>query len=272
MKRLLNKLIPPLIYDFLLTILSLILSIVCILKGSLFKKVCISKRNNKVVILGTGPSINKINFKKILKQNDFDFYSLSNFYLHKDIKKINPVAHFIAGLDNSISKSDFNKWMVNINKKLPKDTVIVTDIKNKKFLKNKFNNRNIFYINTIKRKSFFSINIKLMVPKPQSIPLLALPVAIDMKYKEIYMAGCDHDILKYFGKDIKNFYTNDKDLRKNLTSKSYWSNKNIINELESNINLFKQYEQYKKYSVRKKLNIYNLSKDSWLKYFPYKKI
>ena len=272
MKKILNKLIPPLIYDFLLTILSLILSVVSILKGSLFKKICIRKRNNKVVILGTGPSINKLDFKKILKQNNFDFFSLSNFYLHKDIKKINPVAHFIAGLDNSVSKSDFNKWIENINKKLPKDTAIVTDIKNKKFLKNKFNNRSIFYIQTIKRKSFFCINIKLILPKPQSIPLLALPFAIGMKYDEIYLAGCDHDILRFYGKDIKNFYSKEKDIRKNLTSKSYWSDKNIINELESNINLFKQYEQYKRYSARKKLNIYNLSKDSWLKYFPYRKI
>ncbi len=272
MKKILNKLIPPLIYDFLLTTLSSILSILYILKGALFKKIKIKKRNNKVVILGTGPSINTIDFKKILKQNDFDFYSLSNFYLHKDIKKINPVAHFIAGLDNSVSKNDFNEWIENINKKLPKDTAIVTDIKNKKIIKNKFNTRNVFYIKTIKRNSFFNINIKLMVPKPQSIPLLALPFAIGMKYEEIYMAGCDHNILKYFGKDIKNFYTKEKEIRKNLTSKSYWNEKNIIDELESNINLFKQYEQYKKYSVRKKLNIYNLSKDSWLKYFPYKKI
>ena len=65
-------------------------------------------KNQRCFILGTGPSINKIDINK-LKNEKCIF--LSQFYLHKDYQNINPSYHLFSGLSphpNIHIKKDLN--------------------------------------------------------------------------------------------------------------------------------------------------------------------
>ena len=265
------KLIPPLLKSFLLSLISSLIGTFNLIFISKFRKHELHKLKikKKAIILGTGPSIQKINFDNV-QLNNFDVFTLSNFILHPKIKKINPGFHCIAAYSNDVDYDDYMEWLKLINKKLPSETSIITDSKNKNKFINVFKGRKIFYIKTFKQIHFNNFELNKTIPKPCSVPLLALPCALKMGYKEIYLGGCDHNTLKFYKEDILNFYKKENDIRKNLTNKKYWKKTSLISELTANKNLMIQYYNYYKYSTRNNIKIYNLSKESWVDYFPHK--
>jgi hypothetical protein len=217
-----------------------------------------SKKNKKLLILGGGPSLLKLekikNYK--LKKN-FEVMGMAYFNKYSNIKLI---PNYIISADNTFLVQNSSRKFMKKN--------IFTKSKNKNILKYiQKHNINLFlpleYSNTYKhlkinanfflsRNSiFFTKNINPLFPlgvPPMSF-FYALSIGIFMGYKEIYLLGLDNTYPKDVWVDDKNklynieryakeFYLSDQSMRyKNITSMYY-----EISMIFYGLNLYKQFQ------------------------------
>ena len=262
----LKKILPHFLLDFFFTFLIYINFYILsdnkvLAKNKLLKK---TKKNKAGVLLATGPSIKYQNLKKL---KNFDCFSLSSFFFHKDIKIIKPKFHFLAPYHKPIFINDWIKWIKLADHLLPKETKIVLSIKDKNRIERfkLFKNREIFYLyfsSFIKIKN--TIDITKPLPPLCTGPLMVLPFMIYMGYKTIYLVGCDSDNLKNYSRNIQNFYSQKLEVKRG--SDKPWK-LGIIKELENNLRVFNEFNNYKIFCKKNNIKIINLSKDSWLDFF-----
>ena len=263
-----KKICPPILFDYLLQIIIKI----CFLffpKQILKKnKILKNSANGKVgFLLATGPSINKQDLTKLKKH---DCFSISSFFFHKDIKEISPNYHFLAPYHKPLIIEDWIDWINLADNNLPKNTKFVLSIRDLKNIK-KFNllkNREVIYLYFSKFVKVKNIDITKPLPDMQTHPLMVLPFMIYMGYQEIYLIGCDSNNLKNYGKKIENFYDQKLEVKK---GSDYPWQAGIIKELENNLAVFKQFNNYKKLAEEMNIKIVNLSEDSWLDFLEKKK-
>lgn len=224
------------------------------------------KTKKRAFLLATGPSIKSQDLTLLEGE---DCYSISNFYLHDDINTINPKLHFFAPYHLPLILENYIDWLKTADAQLPPETSIVLGYKESELVKKHklFPNRKVFYLFLDRVKPTFPLKLSSPLPNPKTGPQMILPVLINMGYEEIYLVGCDHTVLRDFGKTITNFYSPEKDMRKNATSGEAWPN--ILSQLEGNASLFRLYYEYahllnKNYPSTK---VYNLSEDTWLDCF-----
>lgn len=219
----------------------------------------------RAFILATWPSINDNDLKELKWE---DCFSVSNFFLHDDINIINPKYHFFAPYHKPLILENYVERLKQADKTLPKNTKIFLWHTTKQYVDkyNLFPDRevNYLYLSPFSLKS--NTNIGYPILSPASWPLMIFPVLFYMWYSEIYLLWCDHNTLKTYWWNRNDFYDRKKDIRKNAADKNWWM-WNIIEELESQLWMFKQYRYYKAIAEKKWVKIINLSKDSWLDIF-----
>ncbi len=235
-------------------------------KNGVWKNAGAGKR---AFLLATGPSIKQEDLSVLSGE---DCFSLSNFFLHEKIKTINPVFHFFAPYHEPLDLNDFIVWMRNADQELPPSTKVFLGLSDKPLVEKHrlFSNREVFYLH-FSNTPYFKNKVDLQFPvlKPISGPLMILPVLIYMGYKEIYLLGCDHTVMRDYKKNITHFYDNTKDVRKNASDINSWEG--IINSHKYSLAVFLQYLFYKTITHRsKKTTIINLSQDTWLDFFDQK--
>jgi hypothetical protein len=223
------------------------------------------KSNRIAVICATGPSVSNVDFGKFF---DADFYSVSNFFLHDEIDDIAPKVHCFAPYHEPLIKEEFISWLQKSDNCLPESTKILLSISDKEMIEeNKlFLNRDVIYVALEKAQFGRMPNITKPLMKPQTSPLMLLPVIMQMKYEEIYFVGCDHNILKNYGGVVDNFYESRMDVRNNATSGDNWK-AGIIKHLSNATNVFEQYKFY--IDLGEDVKFFNTSKDSWLDFIEY---
>lgn len=216
--------------------------------------------NKPCFVLATGPSINE---QDLTKLEGKDCFSISNFFLHKDIKIIKPKLHFFAPYHEPLILENYIDWLRLADKKLPKETNIVLGLANYGLAKkyNLFPNRKIYYLDLL---NTWDINTDLtkQVIEPQTGPIMILPVLDYMGYSEINLIGQDMNRLKDYQGTTQNFYKNDP--RKNATDGAAWED--IIVELKRTCKMFEQFKAYNDYFKSKGKKLINLSPDSWLSF------
>lgn len=214
-------------------------------------------------ILATGPSIKQQDLTKLQGE---DVFSISNFFLHKDINIIKPKFHFFAPYHEPLILENYINWLKLADEKLPRETNIVLASCNEYLVKEYglFPTRTIFYVDLkpIDLESPLNTDITLPVMAPQTGPIMILPVCDYMGYKEIYLVGQDMNRLANYGGTTQNFYDNDP--RKNATDANNWID--IIPEMERTLIMFKQFKKYADYFQQKEIKFYNLSPASWLSF------
>lgn len=222
--------------------------------------------NKRAFLLATGPSVNRQNLKLLV---DEDCFSVSNFFLHKDIEIIKPKIHFFAPYHEPLVLENYVDWLKQADKILPKETKICLGHTTKEIVEKYclFPDREVFYIylTKIKPNNFFSIDLTGPIMGPQTGPLMIIPALLYMGYKEICLIGCDHTVLRDYKKTINNFYNQKEDIRINATNGNSWDD--ILSSHKYSINIFYQYKIYQKIANRNKVEIINLSDDSWLDMF-----
>lgn len=92
-------------------------------KKLLGKNICLkTKGRGKVAfLLATGPSVKNENLKVLAGK---DCYSASNFFLHEDIKTINPKFHFFAPYHEPLILENYIEWLRKGDRDLPAETKI----------------------------------------------------------------------------------------------------------------------------------------------------
>ncbi|URZ00938.1 hypothetical protein CLAUR_009260 [Clostridium felsineum] len=222
--------------------------------------------NKRAFLLATGPSIKLEDLKKLEGE---DCYSVSNFFLHKDIEAICPKIHFFAPYHKPLILENYIEWLKVSDSKLPKTTNICIEISNRRFVEDFkiFKDRKVSYVKFTDNPNKKEVDLTSDMLGPQTSPIMVLAMLIYMGYEKIYLLGCDHTVLRDYGKVTRNFYEKNEDMRKNSTDNKAWFG--IIEYLEATKKMFLQYKFYKEMIENKAISIVNLSRDSWLDLFPF---
>ncbi len=226
-------------------------------------------RSRRAFLLATGPSL-KLEDLTLLAGEDC--FSLSNFFLHKDLGVARPKYHFFAPYHKPLILENYIDWLREADSKLPTETGIFLGHCGLPLVEeyNLFLNRKVCYLYFSEAASRKGVDLTRPVLTPQTGTIMILPVLFYMGYSEIYLLGCDHTVLRDYGGVVKNFYSENLDPRTNATNGKCWTD--IVRAHQSSMNVFIQYEFYKNLMDDQEVNIWNLSKDSWLASFPFKKL
>ena len=221
-----------------------------------------TKKGKKCFVFANGPSINLLDYEKVLKYQKlgFDVICMNSYIVSKMAEKVVPNYYVLSDpLSFGVTKKEVpedliktQEKQINILNKLNISVFIPAEYSNS----NLFNNYYIFYN--------FRNRFKLFVDptKPTGFPTTtahkALTIACYLGYDEIYICGFDHDFVKNILVDENNnpyFLINhyyDIDVKTKITHET---GKNVSILLWEQHQLFKNLERFKKY------NIINLDKN-----------
>jgi hypothetical protein len=198
-----------------------------------------------------------------------DCFSLSNFFLHDDIDVVRPSYHFFAPYHAPLVLENYIDWLREADRRLPLNTAIVLGHSGlplvEKYLL--FPERTIYYLYLSESVSMKRVDLLKPVMTPQTGTIMILPVLIYMGYSEIYLLGCDHNVLRNYGGRVENFYQASQEIRENATNEKSWVG--IVDTHASSMRVFQQYGFYKRIFDQKGILVKNLSRGSWLDSFPF---
>lgn len=219
-------------------------------------------KDKRAFLLATGPSIKNQDLSLLVGE---DCFSVSNFFLHKDIDIIKPRLHFFAPYHKPLVLDNFIENWINADRRLPSETNIVLGLPSKKMVEeyNLFPKRKIYYLD-FRSLKYVQNDIEKSILAPQTGPIMIMPVLGYMGYTRINLVGCDMNMLKDYGNNVENFY--EKDPRENATDKGRWQG--IVYEMEANLIMMKQYKMYYDYFKRRGVVVQNLSPISWIDFVP----
>ena len=227
-------------------------------------------KGERVFILGCGPSINQYDLK--LLKDEFTI-AMSSFYLHNDIKCINPDYYCCAGFKCAgklVTDTLINTYFHTLVSILP-NTHVFIDINDKDRIDDDIKNHFNYYYCThdIHPGCLEYIDLEQNLMEYNSVPILAIQMAIYMGFKQIYLLGVEHDSLitgkyEYFY-DVKKsmFYNTDESVNNDCTLKIRFSD-----SLYDSYRLWEQYKSLKRISIDSGSEIINITGAGALDVFP----
>jgi len=245
------------------------------------------KKSQEIFILGNGPSLNsfleknlnKINEKDVLVVNYFALTSYFEFLkpsfylmLDEDIYNFNPLIYNDYNKKNYELTSTFNKVSWNMTLFVPlkfKKSKLINLIKNE--------NINIIFFNSTPVKGHrmvenFLYKTNLGMPKPETVTIPAIFLAINLKYTILNLHGVESSWLK----DLK--ITHDNEVIVNLphfykgseSIAGHSTLKTLSAFLITQANCFSSHMRLQEYSIYNSCEIYNYTPESYID--AYKKV
>jgi len=216
-------------------------------------------RNNKCLILGNGPSLNKTS---LISKRDTDFYACNYFYKHELYHSLNIVGYFMLDpwLNDDKGKKQLEIIIESLKHKRLKYFIIHKTLFEKLPILKNLDSRIIPVTPTIEIKPG---NIRFGFPKVQHTPILPLYLAI-FSYSKIDLLGLDHTALKLFAQGqnlVNHFYDEKREQQQSLEGEKWY--KRVI----STGITFQQYLIISEYAKCNGVDINNLSPDSDLEMF-----
>ena len=214
-------------------------------------------KGERLFILCTGPSINRMDLKKLC--NEYTM-AVSGLVYHKDYNYIHPNYYCVPWASDV---SDENKMIIYGDAdKYITDEQCFFCIQDKRILEEGryFQGKSVNYHFSYNRKDwefFDDIDLTLPIMPVQTVPILCLQIAIYMGFQEIYLIGTEHDYLAT--RKYNHFYENKGTMSE--CDKSVDANGNIKHTVTEMLRLmnctWKQYQIIKKIANGKKIKIYN---------------
>lgn len=290
---LLNQVLPPFVYFVIKNLYLFIKN--GFLYSSNIKKY--KKNNNRLIIMGNGPSLNSSLKKYMNKISLFDCMCVNEFVISDYYELIRPHIYIVADPNNFIKYDEMSENIreqtINMVTALRTKTqwplvLMAPDFARKSdFIKN-LNNNNIkvLYYNTLnlcipptEKSIFFCWNHNMIPPLAQTVLNVCLNLGIMFRYNEIFLIGADSNWMEDVRVDQtdnrvyiidKHFYGEKKrylysDVYEKVPSK-------LGDELDAEKRVFESYWILNKYAQYNKLSIYNASEYSLIDAFQRKKI
>ena len=224
-------------------------------------------KNQRCFILGTGPSINKIDINK-LKNEKCIF--LSQFYLHENYLTINPSYHLFSGraphLNGKATHADWINFFNQIEDRVSTKTLLFMNYLDKKFIEDNgfFAKHNVHYFYFKKNlHNVFKSRIDAMqvIYGASGIPIMAIQIALYMGFKEIYLLGIDGCNDK--ATKASHFY----DRQKSLVDELGEAPADVLSdfyklgtELRAFLSLLDEFSLLRKFAENNGCNIYNATR------------
>lgn len=218
-------------------------------------------------ILATGPSINKQNLKLLEGETCI---AVSNFFVHPDYAIIKAHYYCIAAYHPPITEEAWQSWLTEMSRGTGKATMFFSLADRERVERNCFfANRKVHYLKFGEKQDMLvshGIDITRAVLGPQSVPVMALQLAIYMGFCQIYLLGCDHDNLLHFGIST-HFYAEDEHAMVR-TGYDEWARLDMQKELQAYVRLWQQYKAIRQVASDKSIKIYNATPGGLLDVFP----
>ncbi len=240
------------------------------------------QKNQECFILGTGPSIKKQDLSKL---NGRLCISVGEFYLHPEIKYINPIFHVQAANHAPYKFDEIYSIFDKYNELLPHSTELVFGHTRYKYsyyaaLKN-YNGtllNKIHFINYIgsvqlskeiyDNSKYWDISKTPFVCR--TVVFMAIQLAVYLGCNKIYLLGCDHDyILRCFNNKSfsdHHFYNDQKSSYSTVSD--YLSEFSLANWFEEYHYRWLQYDLMRRYLSSMGVDIINATEGGILDVFP----
>lgn len=248
------------------------------------------KKNSKCFIIGCGPSINEIDFKKF---KGLDTFVTSTFYRHHDFLNFEPTFYCILDpvsyiptnngdletKENKINQKfllEIRKFFKPINMNIRNTKIIFPyQLANKSVEKYELieKKENIKYVYT--RSNFISdllpskLSLNRGIPNSMNVLPWMICLALAMNYKEIYLVGAEQDMYlngSHASKSSKERLTY-SDLDQYDSKVKSFNNKKSGNQLTiecnnyismwSTLNILKSHQNLKEYAIKNNQKIFN---------------
>ncbi|MFH1727662.1 MAG: 6-hydroxymethylpterin diphosphokinase MptE-like protein [Pseudomonadota bacterium] len=233
-------------------------------------------KGKRCFILATGPSINKQDLKIL---QDEICISVSYFFLHKDIKYINPAYHVEAPNHHPFDFEAFDKIFAGIKKNYTDKTTCFFGYKPYKYsildylkIRKDLQKDNYCYLDysqsiQIDERNYDNPNL-WDICKPlfgaRTVVYSAINIAAYMGFSEIYLLGCDHNYLEDYSKqETSHFY----DLKDGISDHNDWRKFNTEYLFYTLYLRWKQYRLIAEYLSAKRCSIYNATAGGCLDVF-----
>ncbi len=247
-------------------------------KNSIFKN---KHSGERCFILATGPSIKEQDLSVL--QGELCI-AVSHFFLHKDIKIINPQYHILAPYHSPFNFKTLEKVFDGFNECYSDDTIYlfghrIYDYSIFNFLKKypERNRKNAYFINYSSSQSLDENNynepqnwdISKSPFEIRTVVYIAIQVALYMGCKEIYLIGCDHDYLNDTNRITNHHFYKEEDGVSDAEHLSSFTTERWFKEYYLR---WKQYRLMGEYAKSQGCQIFNATKGGMLDVFPRVKI
>jgi hypothetical protein len=156
-------------------------------------------QGKRCFILGNGPSAKMLDLAAL--KNEV-VISVSNGYLHESYSTFAPRYHCLPQISyGRMTREDVVAWFSEMHEHLGKAELFLTETEAELVREYElFPGRTIHYI--VLRESFDELNnrsvidISQPIPRVESVPILAMMIAMYMGFRTIYLLGVDHDHFK----------------------------------------------------------------------------
>lgn len=227
---------------------------------------------NKAIILGSAPSINNIDIKKLDKKAMI--ISMGNFHEHLNIDEINPQVHIFAASHPPITEDILIKWFERAEKRLPKNTIVLVEKRDFNIACSVFKSRKVY------RYAYggnFPINFTKPIVSPSTVAMVAIQLGYYIGLEELNLLGIDHNWQNTDG--YFHFYDHNKPslelfLKEEglIDDKPAFTGRQPKERLYRFYNTYKLYESFKIKENNRKFEIYNIDPFSGFDAFEKKNI
>jgi len=227
-------------------------------------------RNTRIFILCNGPSVRKQNINPL---KDELVISVSSGYLHPDYAEIAPRYHCLPQITYGLmTRADVVAWFREMHDRLGKATLILSETEEPLVREEGlFPGRDVRYVEL---KAHFADlpagaipDLTTTIPRVQSVPILALMLAMYMGGNKLYLLGTDHDHFR--SGEYRYFYEptalrgKDFSVDENGRLRGGW-----FEELSGLTALWSQYRSIKEIAARNNIAIFNATHGGELDEFP----
>ena len=224
----------------------------------------------RIFILCNGPSVNKQNIRSL---GDELVISVSSGYLHPDYAEIAPRYHCVPQITYGLmTRDDVIAWFGEMHDRIGNATLILSETEEPLVREEGlFPGRDVRYVHL---KGLFSDlppgtipDLTTPVPRVQSVPILALMLAMYLGGDRLYLLGTDHD--QFRSGEYKYFYEptvlRGKDLFVDQKGKlrGGW-----FVEFSALTALWSQYRSIKEIAAKNNIEIFNATHGGELDEFP----
>lgn len=160
-------------------------------KNSVYKNI---HKNERCFILCSGPSIKKLDLKKLKNEKCI---SVASHYLHPDFSFYAPQYHCLPPVDPTIDRSTAIDLFNEMHSMICDATLFLSETEYLLVQQEElFKGRIVNYVNLSLRPNAFADTIPDItkpIPSVQSVPILALQLALYMGFSKIILLGTEHD-------------------------------------------------------------------------------
>jgi hypothetical protein len=233
-------------------------------------------KGERCFILGCGPTINKQDLTLLKGELCI---AVSNFFLHKDYHLIHPLYHCIPDIvvghsEQNIEEEYAVRWFREMEGKTGDATIFLSCYGIDKQIIEQYGllrNRKIYYIyfgdnwDEVERKG---IDLTKVTPIKLSVAIMALEIAVYMGCQNIYLLGCEHDLILHFQEGRRHFYLEHENILTKRPGYVSWKEHGWHRIFRDSAKLWQQYTIIDGYAKSKGIHIYNATAGGILDVYP----